>query len=341
MNLPNLFSTAVFLGAACLVSGQSRGIQTPLSGYAFDAGSHTLRAIRGMPGAAVIGNPVGLAVEVQAAKISANREFAVVINRDPAGQVLLFRGLNGDAPTSQPIEGAIAAVDLISLNDAGTVAAILSKTSQQLQFISGLPDHPVAHLPVPIDSVLGQATALALAQRGQSVLVTSSDGSYGGVYQVADQEGASPQLLAAAFQPSAVIYLNQDQDAAFADVFSHEIVQLQSLSLNTTSRVLVSAQDNVANPIAIQASNGSVIAVSNSATPDSSFGKLIQYDLASHRIVADRPLPVAATRLDTLGDGGVFVINDCGTDVLYLYSSDDFSWTFVPLIANGVACAVN
>jgi hypothetical protein len=325
---------AALLGTACLVNAQSRGIRVPVMGFVVDSQSHSLRPIKGFPGASVLGKSINLSVEVTTAKISANGEFALGINSNPAGQLVLIRGLNEETPSSQVVDGTLPAVDLICMNSAGTVAAILSKGTGQIQFVAGLPDQPSAQDPIELTSIIGQATAISIDSQGQSVLVTSSDGTYGGVYQIANQGGATPQLIASAYQPSAVVFLNQDQDAAFADASSNEIIQIQGLSGRLISRVLASAKDNVQNPIALQSSGGNLLATNLGSADSSSVGNLIEYDLAAGKIVADRLLPVVPTRLDSLSGSEFFVINDSGSDILYLYSAKEFSLTFVPAGTN-------
>lgn len=316
-------------GCACLLfsalfcaTGQPSGIEAPVAGFVVDAQTHSIRPINGLPGASLLGQPLTLPTQVQNARFSGGGDYALATVTDPPGQLVLVQGLKGVTPYARDLAGAIVSVDFISLNDKGS-AAICSTASSQLQFVTGLPGAPVFSAPIDLTSVQGLVAAIRIGSQGQVALVAASEGSYGGIYEVASQN-ASVELIARANQPSAATYLNQDRDVVFADPFLNEVILVQDIHGARIFSVLAGPADHVQTPVALQAIDGGV-AVANSGSKN-----IVQYDLSAGRIVADISLPVVPAALDSLTIGGVFVVNRTGTGPLYLYSSSDSLVRFVP-----------
>jgi hypothetical protein len=303
------------------VYGQSSTIGAPITGFAIDSETHSIRPIRGIPRASVMGDPLPFAMDAQTASFSASGQFALVT--DNQRRLVLIQGFAGGLPSVQPIGGAISSVDLMVLNGSGS-AVVYSSATGQIQFLSGLPDNPAASTPGSLSSAPGAITALAIAVGGNSALAAYSDGTYGGVYEIANASGAAPQSIASAYQPSAVAYVNNDQDAVLADAFTNEIDLIQGVHGNRTRNVLVSARDGVQNPIALQAFNALLLIA------DAGSQNVIAYDLTASSVTSTTPVPVAPTHFGTLNVPGFFSLNDAGSGPLYLYSAPDSSVLFVP-----------
>jgi hypothetical protein len=316
-------------GCACLLfaalfraTGQPSGIEAPVAGFVVDAQTHSIRPINGLPGSSLLGQPLTLDTQVQTARFSGGGDYALATVKDPPGRLVLIQGLKGRTPYARDLADAIVSVDFISLNDNGS-AAICSMASSQLQFVTGLPGAPVFSAPIDLTPVQGLVAGISIGSQGQIALVAASDGSYGGIYEVASQN-ASVELITRANQPSAATYLNRDRDVVFADPFLNEVILVQDIHGGKLFSVLVGPADHVETPVALQAIDGGV-AVANSGSKN-----IVQYDFSAGRIVADIPLPVVPAALDNLTIRGVFVVNRTGTGPLYLYSSSDSSVRFVP-----------
>jgi hypothetical protein len=312
----------ICMGAVSQIYAQ----HAPVSGFVVDARSQAIRPINGLPGASLLGQALDLSLNVQVAAFSASGDVAVVADGNQSGQAILVRSLKS-TPAVQPLDGALAGVNVIAVNDAGTAAVVYSAASNQLQFLTGLPDNPQASTPLSLSSLPGGVLSLAIAASGTSAVVGVSDGTYGGVYAIASQDGSTPQTLAAANRPTAVLYLNGDQDVAFADASTNQIVVIHNVNSDDTASVLTVAGDNIQNPVGLQAANGTLLAANAGSV------NILGYDLATGTVVGDWPLPVAPTRLSGSSLAGVFLVNEPGQAPLYLFSAATASFTFVPVAA--------
>jgi hypothetical protein len=318
---------AILLTVCCGASAQPSGIRAPLTGFVTDAAMHAIRAIQGLPGSSVLGDPIRVGVSVESAWFSPAAGLALATD---GTQLYLIRGLNGDTPVAATVVGSIPAVSLVAFNEGGTSAVVWSQAAGQIQWIGGLPDEPAAQAPITIASLPGPISALALDVQAQWALAASSDGNSGGIFQIPSQGGATPQLIVAAYKPCSVVLVNRDHDLVFADAAAGQLILVQDIYGSRTASVLASATDGVQNPVALRFGHGMLLVVSAGPTDGSQPANLMQYDLTAGRIVAQQPLPVSPTRLDQLSLRGVFLINDAGPGPLYLFSTVDALLTFVP-----------
>jgi len=321
MRTARFSSLVLVLGTLGVVHAQTSAIGAPLTGFLVDSRTHSIRPIQGVPGASVTGDPLAADVDVRTAVFSSTGQFAVTA--DSRRGLVLINGLNSGTPSTQVIEGAIPGAEMMSLNDSGS-AVLYSRSTGQVQFLSGLPNSPVASPSRSISSLPGAVTALAIAAGGASALVAVSDGTYGGVYEIANADGATPQSIASAYQPSAVSYVNNDQDAVLADAFTNEVDLIQGIHANQTRSAVVASRDGVQNPVALQAYNGLLLIASAGSQ------NVIEYDLAAARVLTSTSLPIAPTRFGALNIRGVFSLNDASAGPSYLYSAADSSVLFVP-----------
>jgi len=310
--------------ALCVAFGnlnaQPSGLRTPLTGFVFDPQSHAVRPIMGLPGAAQLGEPLALPFTVRAAEFSSKGDYAVVIAAAGA-KASLVRNLSAN-PYIQNLNDAITKLDRISLNESASTAVLYSAASNQLQFVSDLPDQPQLSAPISLNSIPGAVTALAVAARGQSALVAASDGTYGTVSEI--RGAAAPKLLVSAYRPSAVLYLDGDRDIAYADAFSNQIMLVRDAQIEREVRVLASEADHVQTPVALRWADGALL-VANTGS-----GNILRCDLGTGTNSDSGPLPVAPVQLQGLLVSNMFVINAPGHGPLYIYSAVDSSLLFVP-----------
>src|ERR1041384_649492 len=94
---------AKILGAGCMAAGflcaQQGTIGGPVSGIVYDRTSHGLRAVLGIPGAAVMGDPIALGMEAANAWVSPLHNSAIVAGTD--GTLHWFRLDSGKASEVQ------------------------------------------------------------------------------------------------------------------------------------------------------------------------------------------------------------------------------------------------
>lgn len=307
---------------------QQSEVRVPITGYVADASAKSLRAIQGFPGSAVLGDPLKLAVSVQIAWVSPAADYALVSDGSADAQLFLLSQLSTGTPAVQSLDGVLLNPDLVAFNASGTAAMIYSKAARLTQWVSGLPDRPVAGKPLALAAPAGSITAIALDAAGRTAILGYSDGSRGGILLF--DGGSDPQWIATAAKPSAVTYVNHDRDLAFVDSVANQLVLVREVNGARTVLVLAAAADGLVNPIGLRSCNETLVAVSTGAADGSQPASIIQVDLATQRIANMQTLPLTPTRLADLSLRGVFVMNEIGPAPLYLFSASDSSVAFVP-----------
>jgi len=169
--------TGWVLAGAPLLYGQQGSIAGPSTGFVFDNSSHMLRAIRGIPGAALIGDPVDFGFQTAWASVSPSLTSALVA--DAKGAIHAFQ-LNGAQPVERPVDG-IAAAQHVVFSPAGTAAALYSAGS--VQMLKGLPDAPALAGTLSLGpdhrSQFSGAASLRKARRSAAEpLAVSDDGAW-------------------------------------------------------------------------------------------------------------------------------------------------------------------
>jgi hypothetical protein len=288
-------------GASLVWSADNAGIGGPVSGYIVDGRFRVLRPIDGIPGAARLGAPLDLPFSIAVAAVAAPQDYALVTAANSDGRPVLVRGLRSGAPRTLPIENAIAATG-IALADSAAVAALYSDS--RLQFVTGLPDAPIASDPVDLAGLNGVAS-VAIEGAGRSVLLLSRDGS---VFQ-ASRGG---DLKSIARVPGAVSagFLPNGDDAVVASVETSEVILLHGLSGSLTIRTVSGPANGLGAPRSVRAINADEIAVVDGQ------GRLgaISVETGSIEWIG---LAGAAEGIDAL-DRGLLVLNHAGRGPLLL-----------------------
>src|SRR5262249_33832477 len=109
--------TCLFTVMGALASAQPGGVAGPSAGYVFAPDAKTVRQVRGIPGAAMLGDPVDFGMPITRAEISARGDFAATIAAD--GMLHLFRLANGTAKEVKA-DHAMTAADRIVFSPSGT-----------------------------------------------------------------------------------------------------------------------------------------------------------------------------------------------------------------------------
>ena len=83
----------------------------PLLGYAFDAGAGAIRPLRGIPGAAVLGDVLDAGFPMASAVMAPQQNFALALAADGQPRLVSF----GAGGAAVPLEGAMATPDRMVL----------------------------------------------------------------------------------------------------------------------------------------------------------------------------------------------------------------------------------
>jgi len=149
----------MFLNAA---DAQPKIAQSVL-GYAYDADSHAVRAVRGIPGAALLSDPLDAGFEPSSAAVSPSGEYALAVAA--SGDVWLVRWKPDLAAAA--VNGAMPAPDSIVFSPAGAAAILYDSRSGRAQLVTGVPDAPVVRELPPAASA-----AIAVSDSAMAALAT-------------------------------------------------------------------------------------------------------------------------------------------------------------------------
>jgi DNA-binding beta-propeller fold protein YncE len=213
----------------------------PTMGYIFDTSSSTIRPVRGIPGASLMGQAIPLDVKVRNAVFSADNNYAIAAT--DAGEVMIIRGLSG-TPTTFVVPEIRTDGQVLALSPDGLYAAVYNSEQGRVQVIGGLPLNPALSNEVDVTS-LGQAlTALAVNRAGM-VMAAFSDGTSGNLYSFA---GASIRMITAVGSVSAIRFEAAGDDAALVDRRLNQVSLIQNSSTAATPILIAKADDGISDP---------------------------------------------------------------------------------------------
>jgi len=296
----------------------------PVTGVVVDPVHQSLRPIQGLPGASLLGPALNLPFAVnRAALLGKNAAIAIDAPSDAnnAGQAWLITGLLKGELASNSLGGAIGGVDRIATNDTGSVAVLYSKSSSQLQFVSGLPGSATVSDPISIPGAVG---AIAVSDDGGWALIGVMDSGAGTVYRVGP--ATSNQLLPVTTlgDPSAIA-LRSGEDAVVADHATDEVFLVRDVMGAQQRTPLADASNGVSAPAALLVLPDQSILIANAGSQ--TIGRVDPVTLQTGTI----PLSGVPDRFEKLLQPGVYALNQPGgAPLLLLDASSDLNVVFVP-----------
>src|SRR5581483_4409199 len=135
----------------------------------FDGTARALRPILGLPGASLLGNPVGFGFDATAAFIAPRQDAAFAVSSD--GSFHLFR-LDAGNVTEQSFNGIGSTPDRVVFSPSGTAAALYAGGS--IAVVKGLPASPVIAGGVDL-SPGTNLDSLAVSDDGAVLLVSAGN----------------------------------------------------------------------------------------------------------------------------------------------------------------------
>ena len=200
---------AVFL--AGVAAGQTgTALSGPTLGLVFDSSQSALRPIRGIPGAASLGDPVNAGFSLASATVSPQQGYAIALKADDSSVVLVRAG-----GASAAIPGARPAPALVVFSPAGTAAALYDSGAGRVQILTGLPDAAAVQSDVDISALAGPVAALAVDDAGSSLFLAVGPAETVSLYRIA-ADGAS-QFLAPFRSVAALRLSGNGREALLAD----------------------------------------------------------------------------------------------------------------------------
>ena len=282
------------------LAAQDSGLGVPVMGYTADTRSGVIRPIRGLPGAALVREPLNVGFRIRTAAISPLHDFALVVSVDDSRLHLI--SLRGEIAPLLP-QNTIDSPDAIILSPSGKAAILYQQDAGIAQVLTQLPDGPEAQPPVTLPFVL-PSSSLAIADDG-ILLAPGMDSTWPAGVSAVSVRRNSHDLLAAT--RSGDIYLARNVMGA------------------PEFRKIYAAGENGSEPVAIQFSIDGAYAYSASVN-----GTVAIIDLSTNetRILSCDCRPDG---LQSLADGKLFRLRGTSGPLLLLdVSGREPRFWFVP-----------
>ena len=245
----------VLAGVAAAQTGTA--LSGPTLGLVFDSSQSALRPIRGIPGAATLGDPVNLGFALASATISPRQDCALALRADDSSLVLVRAGGSAAIPGTRP------APTLIVFSNAGTAAALYDSGAGRVQILTGLPNAAAVQSDVDISALAGPVAALAVDDAGTSLFLAAGPPETVALYRIG-MDGAS-QFLASFRSVAALRLSSTGREALLADSAAGAVYAIRDLRGAGRVETIASARDGLGAPIAVESDSAGRIFVADQA----------------------------------------------------------------------------
>lgn len=234
-------------------AAESVRISGPTLGYFFDSALRRIVPIWGIPGAATVGQPLELGLELGKATVSPQQDYALAEAASEPG--LLVVRLDPEPLSRQPIPQALTGAQRTVFSPRGTAVALYDPGAGRIQVLTGMPAEPVVSAEVDVGGIAGAPATLAISDDGQVILLADSEG----FVSVLTAGGESRPVMVAGEAP-ALAFLHRSHDAVIADRTRNTVYLLRDASGALEARILAGEREGVGGPLAVEASrdNGRV-----------------------------------------------------------------------------------
>ena len=301
--LLQMVMAVLLAGVAAAQTGTA--LSGPTMGLVFDSSHSALRPIRGIPGAATLGDAVNPGFPLASATVSPRQDFALALRADDSSVVLVRAG---GASTAVP--GARPAPALIVFSPAGATAALYDSSAGRVQVLTGLPDAAAVQSDVDISALAGPVAALAVDDAGTSLFLAAGAADTVALYRIG-MDGASQYM--ASFGSVAALRLSANgREVLVADSAAGD--------LRGAGRIeaIASRRDGLGKPIAVESDSAGRIFVADQAGKvtilNRGRGPALSLSCGCAPTGLFRLSGTATFRLTDPSDGPMWVLDASGTD---------------------------
>jgi hypothetical protein len=124
-------------------------LATPALGYVYDPNLRAIRTIGGVPGAALLAEPLDLGLELTNAVISPSQDFALALS-SADNRVRLINWRHGRSASVSVLDHGPIAPDGIVFSPSGSAAILHDSASGGSLVVTGLPESPAIHETGPL-----------------------------------------------------------------------------------------------------------------------------------------------------------------------------------------------
>jgi hypothetical protein len=220
---------------------QTASLGFPALGFAPDPQSNQIRSIRGIPGAAVLGEPAGAAPSFSATAISPKQDLALAVST--GDNMVYLLSLSGQA--ARPISDAMPAPSHMIFSPSGRAAVIWAN---RIQVLTDLTVNPRI-IDVALD-LLAAPTVIALSDDARALLASSArDDS---PVWLADPRGTATQLSLPG--SVAAMAFRRDSHDAVAVTRSGDVYLVRNAGPDAEIRQVYVGDSQTSDPVAVQLS---------------------------------------------------------------------------------------
>jgi len=230
--------------SAAAVYAQHGSLASPSMGFAFDAASGSIRPIRGVPGAALLGEGIDAGSPLASAAISPRQDYALAIGS--AGERLRLIPLAAQVNGTALPEETMAAPERMIFSPSGSAALLVQ--ADRVQILAGLPGHVTA-TSLDLSAISPVPTALAVADDGALAAVADAGAAW-----IVASDGGSLQL-ALPGSTVALAFRRNSRDL-LAISAAGDVYLVHNPGPDSGYRMLYSGDEQTADPVAAQFSWG-------------------------------------------------------------------------------------
>ncbi|MGB7723653.1 MAG: hypothetical protein WBL65_27385 [Bryobacteraceae bacterium] len=283
----------------------------PTMGLVFDASQSALRPIRGIPGAATLGDAVNPGFPLASATVSPRQDFALALRADDSSVVLALAG-GGSAAVS----GARPAPELMVFSPAGATAALYDSSAGRVQVLTGLPDAAAVQSDVDISALAGPVAALAVDDAGSTLFLAAGAAETVALYRIG-MDGTSQYM--ASFRSVAALRLSgTGREALVADSAAGAVYAIRDLRGAGRMETIASGRDGLGTPIAVESDSAGRIFVADQAGNvtilNRGRGPVVSLPCGCTPTGLFRLSGTATFRLTEPSDGPMWVLDASGAD---------------------------
>ncbi len=245
---------AALILAVCPGFGQVPAVRGPVLGYVYDSAG--LRPVFGMPGAAVLGQPLNLGGPIAQAAVSPRQDLALAVASSDS-TVLVVNLPSGSATACECAPGP----DRIVFSPGGDAAALYYSAGSSVRILKGT--HAKSAGVFELSLLNGKLTALSVSDAGEVLAAFSEDdGSSGSAYFLSP--GSAPRPVLSLRHASAAAFMPGSTDAILADDLDNRIYVVRDPGGAAAVTVVATASDGIDGPVAVRAAGNSRALTANS-----------------------------------------------------------------------------
>ena len=241
MNILQASRFTWLLLAAPLAAGAA-SLAGPRLGLMFDPGVKQIRPLLGIPGAATMGEPLRLTVEIERAWVAPGQDYALAVEKGD-GKVLLI-SLGNAGVSATPVTAAAPAPARVVWSASGSVAAFYYARTKSIEVLKSVPAGPRIATSLYLSGI---PAVLAVDDDGRTVVAGVGDT----VFLVSDS-GEVPVLTG--LGKIGAIAFGARNTALVADTARNKIYVVRDVTGNPDAEIIAAHEAGIDQPVAIAAS---------------------------------------------------------------------------------------